>query len=140
MIALVVASSLYLTGMQATINAPRDAFRACLKQAKEKATSDKVGADAFEAYARGACSGQLSTLRDALMSFSLKNGMARKTAASDADLTIDDYVASTVDNYKFMAEVNSPKPAATATAAAAAPPVASATPRPTPASAPATPK
>jgi len=122
MIALVVASSIYLTGMQATINAPRDAFRACLKQAKEKATSEKVSGEAFEAYARAACSDRLAALQNALIAFSLKNGMARKTAASDADLTIDDYVASTVDNYKFMAEVNSPKPATATAAAPATPP------------------
>src|SRR5215213_10374745 len=138
MIALVVASTLYLTGMQATINAPRDAFRACLKQAKEKATSEKVAGDAFEAYAREACSGKLATLKDALIGFSVKNGMARKTAANDANMTIDDYVGSTVDNYKFMADFNSPKPAASQ--AAAAPVAASATPAATPASAPATPK
>ena len=137
MIALVVASSIYLTGMQATINAPRDAFRACLKQTKEKATSEKVAGDAFEAYARSACSSQLGALKDALVAFSLKNGMARKAASSDADSTIDDYLGSTVDNYKFMAEVNSPKPA---TASAAAPPAGSATPPPTPAAAPTTPK
>jgi hypothetical protein len=142
MIALVVASSLYLTGMEATISAPRpDALRACLKQAKEKATSEKVAGDAFEAYARAACSGQLTTLKNALIGFSLKNGMARKAAASDADMTIDDYVASTVDNYKFMAEVNSPTPAKpVATAVAAAPAAPSVTPPPTRASAPATPK
>ena len=141
MIALVVASTLYLTGMQATINAPRDAFRTCLKQAKEKATSEKVAADAFEAYARDACSGKLATLKDALIGFSVKNGVARKTAANDANVTIDDYVGSTVDNYKFMADFNSPKPAASQAAAA---PVAAATkpatPAPTQASAPATPK
>jgi hypothetical protein len=138
MIALVVASTLYLTGMQATINAPRDAFRTCLKQAKEKATSEKIAGDAFEAYAREACSGKLATLKDALIGFSVKNGMARKTAANDANLTIDDYVGSTVDNYKFMADFNSPKPAAAS--AAPAPAAAAATPAPTPAAAPATPK
>jgi hypothetical protein len=136
MIALVVASTIYLTGMQATINAPRDAFRNCLKQAKDKATSEKVAADAFEAYARDACSGKLATLKDALIGFSVKNGMAHKTAASDANMTIDDYVGSTVDNYKFMADYNSPK----AAPASAAAPSAVAAAAPTPAAAPANPK
>jgi len=91
-----MASAIYLTGLQAAINAPRDEFRACLKQTGAKATSEKVGADAYEAYLRAACSGQLSALRNALIGFSVKNGMARKQAGSDADMTVDDYISSSV--------------------------------------------
>ena len=69
--------------------------------------------------------GQMSTLKDALIAFRLKNGMTRKAAASDADMTVDDYVATPVDNYKFMADLEKPK-----TAPPAAP---TATPAPTPA-------
>ena len=39
-----------------------------------------------------------------MISFRMKNGMSRKAAADDADMTVDDYVATSVDNYKFMAE------------------------------------
>jgi hypothetical protein len=134
MIALVVASTIYLTGMQAAINAPRDAFRNCLKEASAKAATDKVAGDAYEAYIRSACTAKLATLKDALVGFSVKNGMARKSAANDAEMTIDDYIASSVDHYKYMADFNAPKPAAAAPVAAAA------TPAPTPAAAPATPK
>ena len=55
--------------------------------------------------------------------------MARKAAADDAEMTVDDYVATPVDNYKFMANMNTPPPAAAppaatppATAAASTPP------------------
>ena len=121
MFALVAASAIYLTGLQAAINAPRDQFRTCLKQTGAKATTEKVAADAYETYLRAACSGQLSSLRNALIGFSMKNGMAKKQASSDADMTVDDYIASSVDHYKFMADVNSPpKPAAAAPPAPAA--------------------
>lgn len=103
-----MASSMFLTGLQATINAPRDAFRACLREANAKATSAKVGAEAYEAYVRNACSAQHDTLRTALVSFNMKNGMARKAAGDDAEMTISDYVGSMVDNYKFMADMNKP--------------------------------
>ena len=106
MIALVASSAIYLTALQATISAPRDAFRACLKQATAKATGERVAADAFEAYLRNSCSAQLGSLKSAVMAFDMKNGMPRKTASSDADATVDDYIASPVDNYKYMAGMN----------------------------------
>jgi len=98
-----------------------------------KAATEKVSGDAYEAWVRDACVGQLAALRNAIIAFNVKNGMSRKDAASDADLTVDDYVASSVDHYKFMAEVNKPQPAAQA----AAPPP---TPAATPAAAPQQPK
>jgi len=128
MIALLAVPAIYLTALQGVINAPRDAFRSCLREASAKATTQKVAGGAFEAWVRGACAGQLSTLRTTIIGFNVKNGMSRKDAASDADLTVDDYVASSVDHYKFMAEVNAPpaaqqaavpQPTAPATPAAA---------------------
>lgn len=116
MLLLVVATSASLTLLQATINVPRDAFRDCMREATSSARTENVAADNFEAYARGKCSVQMGSLRSALIAFNVKNGMAKKAAASDADLTIDDYVASPVDKYKFMSGLNA-KPAAAAAAA-----------------------
>ena len=84
MIALLAASAIYLTALQATINAPRDAFKACLKQGDAKAKSEKVAADGYDAYLRNACSAQTSSLRSALIAFDLKNGISRKSAAEGA--------------------------------------------------------
>jgi hypothetical protein len=119
-----MASSMFLTGLQATINAPRDAFRACLREANTKATNQKVTADAYEGFLRNACTVQHDTLKTAIVAFNMKNGMARKAAADDAEFTISDYVGSMVDNYKFMADFNKPTSApapAPATVPAAAP-------------------
>src|SRR3954463_1924403 len=99
MIVLLAASSIVLTALQATINAPTDAFRNCLRQAAAKATSEKVGGDAIEAYLRNACSAEMQTLKGAVVAFRMKNGMAKKAASSDADMTVDDYLSSPVDNY-----------------------------------------
>jgi hypothetical protein len=41
-----------------------------------------------------------------LVSFRMKNGMSQKAAASDAEMTVDDYVATPADNYKFMADMD----------------------------------
>jgi len=131
MIALVIASAINLAGLQASIAAPTTAFRGCLREAAEKAKSEKVAGDGIEAYLRNACSAKMSTLKSVLIDFRLKNGMSRKAAASDADMTVDDYIATPVDNYKFMADLEKPK--------AAAPAALNATPAPTPAAAPSQP-
>jgi hypothetical protein len=112
MIALLGASAMTLLALQATINAPTEAFRGCLKQASAKATNEKVAGDAIDGYLRNACSDQMGGLKSAVVAFRTKNGMARKVAAADADMTVDDYVATTVDKYQFMAQMNAPKPAA----------------------------
>ena len=127
MIGLLVASAINVTALQASISAPTDAFRGCLREAVAKAKGEKVSGDGIEDYLRKACTSQMGTLKDALIAFRLKNGMTRKAAASDADMTVDDYVATPADNYKYMAEMDKPKGAAPAASAA--------TPAPIPASA-----
>ena len=143
MIILLGASAIVLSAMQASIEAPTSAFRGCLHTAVDKAKADKVTGDAIEAYLRNTCSSEMSTLKDALIGFRMKNGMTRKAAASDADMTVDDYVSTPVDNYKFTmksAAVATTAPTAPAAAAqAAASALKPANPAPTPASAPASP-
>jgi hypothetical protein len=112
MIGILGASAIILTALQATINAPTEAFRACLHDASDKATKDKVTGDGFEAYARNACSVQMGTLKTALIAFRMKNGMGKKAAGDDADMTVDDYVATSVDKYQFFASQNAAPAAA----------------------------
>ena len=121
MIALLAASAISLAASQATIAAPTDAFRGCLREAAIKAKNEKVAGDGIETYLKTACTAQMGTLKDALVAFRMKNGMSRKAAASDADMTFDDYVATPADNYKFMAEMNAPNAAPAAVTPAAAP-------------------
>jgi hypothetical protein len=122
MIALLGASAIILTALQASINAPTEAFRGCLKEASEKASKEKVTGDAFEAYARNACSVQMGSLKSAVVAFRTKNGMGKKAAGDDADMTVDDYLATSVDKYQFFASQNAPNsgppPAAAPTAQA----------------------
>jgi hypothetical protein len=117
MIVLLGASALTVAALQASINAPTEAFRGCLREAAAKATSEKVAADAIDAYLRNACSVEMGALKSAVIAFRVKNGMARKAAAADADMTVDDYVASPVEKYQFMATMNAPAQAQPAAAA-----------------------
>ena len=127
MILLLGLSAIHLSALQAGISAPTDAFRACLREASARATSEKVTVDGIEAYLRSACSVDMDKLKGAVVAFRVKNGMSRKAALSDADMTVDDYVATPVDRYKYMIEQNSP-PAAAAAAAATQPTPAAAQP------------
>ena len=118
MIALVGASAIYLAGLQASISAPTEAFRGCLRQAAAKATSEKVSGDNIDAYLRNACSVEMTSLKSAVIAFRMKNGMSKKAAASDADMTVDDYVSTPADNYRFIASMNAPTKAVPAAAPA----------------------
>ena len=106
------ALAITLAALQASINAPTDAFRGCLREATTKASTEQVGPDAIEAYLRGQCTVQMQSLRSALIAFRLKNGMAKKVAAEDAAMTVDDYVATPVENFKFRSTANAQSQAA----------------------------
>ena len=121
MIALLGASALILAALQASIAAPTSAFRGCLHDAAAKATNEKVSGDTIEKYLRSACTPQMGSLRDALVAFRIKNGMTKKAAAEDAEMTIEDYVATPADNYKFIAEQNAPSKPQPAAAPAVTP-------------------
>lgn len=127
MIALLGASAIIFTALQASINAPTEAYRGCLKTAAAKATADKVPPDTIEDFFKAQCSAQIESLKGAIIAFRVKNGMARKTAIEDANLTVEDYMAAPADRYRFIAGMSAEaKPAAAAA--------------PTPASAPQQPK
>ena len=86
----------------------------------------------------------MGSLREALISFRMKNGMSRNAAASDAAMTVNDYVATPVDHYKFTVgqdtkqavaatdAKSSPAPAAKAALTPASAPVTAATQPPKP--------
>ncbi|HEX8839005.1 MAG TPA: hypothetical protein VF750_00895 [Sphingomicrobium sp.] len=124
MVILMGASALMLAALQASISGPTDAFRGCLREAAAKAQTDKVGGDKIEDYLRTACTVQKDALTSAIVAFRMKNGMTKKQASSDAEMTVDDYVSTPADNYRFLVNYNAPKPQPTAT------------PAPTPAAAP----
>jgi hypothetical protein len=132
MIALLAASAISLAASQATIAAPTTAFRGCLRDAAAKAKTEKVAGDGIENYLKTACTVPMGSLKEALIAFRMKNGMTRKAASSDADMTVEDYVATPADNYKFMAQMDAPKPAAPAVAAPVVTPAAAPTQPPKP--------
>jgi hypothetical protein len=136
MIVLLAASSISLAALQASINAPREAFRTCLKEATSKAGNEKVTADAYGAYVRTACTNELGSFKGAVVKFDMGNKMSKKASDEDAESMISDFVDSSLERYKYMSGGAGPaKQAASAPVAVAPTP-----PPPTPASAPTPPK
>lgn len=126
MIALLAASALYMSGLQAGIAAPTDVFRGCLRDAASKAKSEKIAGDGIEAYLKKSCTIPMGSLTQALVAFRMKNGMTRKAAAEDAAMTVDDYVSTPADNYKFLTNMGAKQAAPSAAAAPSATPAAKA--------------
>lgn len=100
MISLFLSSVVAVAGLQATINAPRGAFVACLKDASGKAESQKVAVDAYQEFISSTCSAQAASLKSALVAFDVKNGIKRATADSDAQAQLDDYYAMSKEKYE----------------------------------------
>jgi len=140
MIALIAGSAMYLVATQAAVASQTTSYKACLKQANVQAKQNKVAGDAYEAYARTTCTAQITALREALIGFEVKNGTKRGEAAKDADMTVDDYLASSVDNYKFLAGADAENAKAEADAKARAVPPTTPAAQATPAAAPKPPK
>jgi hypothetical protein len=104
MITMIMGSAVYLAAMQAAVNVPRAAFADCLKKADAQALASKVGAEAYMDFVKGQCANESSKFKNALIGFDVKNGVKRQTAASDADLQIDDYLQGSIEHYKTVVE------------------------------------
>jgi len=133
MIILLAASAISLTALQASINAPREAFKTCLKDASSKASSAKVGADGYDAFVRNACTAELGSFKGAVVKFDMGNKMSRKASDEDAAAMIDDFMSSALDRYKYVTGANS-APVRAAAAPATSSPITP--PQPTPAAQP----
>lgn len=93
MIAIAASMIVALMAMQGSAApAQRQQFVACLKQTVEKANSGKMKPENFGAFARLNCAQQLTTFKQGLVNFDVKNGVARKRAESDAELQVEDYL------------------------------------------------
>jgi hypothetical protein len=129
MMNVVISSVIVLAAVQtAAANGARDTLRTCVKTSMTQAKSDKLTVDAFKAFAMSQCSTQAAGFTAAMWAFDSKNKVSKKQSAEDAQLQIEDIVASASDRYEFETKDAAPK--------AAPPPAQAQTPPPTPAATP----
>jgi O-glycosyl hydrolase len=101
MIVLALVSALATASFQNTAaDSSRKALVACLHDVVDKASTQKVAIDGFGAFVETECGGAQAKLKAALVAFDVKNKIPRKQAESDAQSSIDDYLATATDRYK----------------------------------------
>lgn len=84
----------------AAINSQRDAYMTCLESAEGAARTQRMAPEMLEAQLRRACPSAEAKFTASLIAFDLKNKVARKQAAADAKLQVDDFISGTVEHYK----------------------------------------
>ena len=89
---------------QAAIDASRKALVDCLRQAASIAKPGEVTLDSFAAYAKTRCANEEAALQNAMISFDMKNGVSRKSAAEGAQMAVDDYVETAKGKYADRAQ------------------------------------
>lgn len=100
---VLIASAMAMASLQsAAADSSRKQFVACLHDVVDKAKAQKVTADGFSDFVHAQCGTIADSFKGALVSFDVKNKVARKQAEADAQSSIDDYVSTAADRYKAM--------------------------------------
>lgn len=130
MLNLVISSVILLAAVQtAAANGARDTLRTCVKSAMTQAKSDKLTVDAFKTFARSHCVTQEQGFTAAMWAIDSKSKVSKKQSAEDAQLQIEDIVASVSDRYELETKSAAPKAPPAPPPAATPPPTAAATPK-----------
>ena len=102
--------------LQASIAGPRDDYANCLHKIVSQAEAQKVAPDQYSTFAKQQCAAQGATFKAALVAFDTKNGVKRDRASSDADMQLDDYLATSQEKYAAKVKFDAPPKAAPAPA------------------------
>ena len=96
-------SGLLLVAAGSSQDTARAKFAECLRGSMGKATTAKIDAPGFAAFARQECAAEVTGFHSALATYDMKAGWARKKADSDADQQIRDYLDDWTGRYKEKA-------------------------------------
>lgn len=85
-----------------SIEAPRNAFRTCLKTFETNQMQAKIDAAAYATAVKGACSTEAQALTDALVRYDVAMGTKRANAQANAARDVDDYRLTSEERYRDM--------------------------------------
>ena len=85
-----------------SIDAPRSAFRACLKTFESNQMQAKVDAAAYSTAVKSACPSEARALTDALVKYDVAMGNKRASAEANAQRDVDDYRLTSEERYRDM--------------------------------------
>lgn len=85
-----------------SIDAPRNAFRACLKTFETNQMKAKVDAAAYADAVKAACPTEAQALSDALIKYDVAMGTKRASALSNAQRDVEDYRLTSEERYRDL--------------------------------------
>lgn len=84
------------------IDAPRNAFRACLKSFESNQMKAKVDSAAYSTAVKSACPTEAQALIDALIKYDVGMGTKRASAQANAERDVDDYRLTSDERYRDL--------------------------------------
>lgn len=103
------------------INTARSAYSTCLRDYMRASLERDTAPDAFETALATQCTDRAGAFRAALIERDVRSGGARARAEEDANMTMEDMRANTVERFRDEYSMAHPEPAATPQPAPAEP-------------------
>ena len=85
-----------------SLDAPRKAYAACVKEFESKSLAARMDAAAYSTALKGACTSEAAALAKALIDFDVGTGTKRAAAAATADSDVADYRLTSEERYRDM--------------------------------------
>ena len=85
-----------------TLDRPRKAYSACLKQFETTSLAAKMDAAGYAAALKGACAAEAASLSKALADFDVALGTKRAAAAQTAASDVADYMLTSEERFRAM--------------------------------------
>jgi hypothetical protein len=100
---MLIAMMMLLAGPNPhSLDAPRKAYAACVKEFESKSLAAKMDPAAYSGALKGACTAEASALAKALIDFDVGTGTKRAAAAATADSDVADYRLTSEERYRDM--------------------------------------
>jgi hypothetical protein len=85
-----------------SLDAPRKAYAACVKQFETKSLAAKMDPAAYSTALKGACTAEASALARALIDFDVGTGTKRAAAAATAEGDVAEYRLTSEERFRDM--------------------------------------
>ena len=92
-----------------SLDAPRKAYAACVKQFETKSLAAKIDAAAYSTALKGACTSEAAALTKALVDFDVGTGTKRAAAAATAESDVADYRLTSEERFRDMTAPATPQ-------------------------------
>jgi hypothetical protein len=85
-----------------SLDAPRKAYSACVKQFETRSLAAKMDAAAYSTALKSACTAEAAALAKALVDFDVGTGTKRAAAVATAESDVEDYRMTSEERFRDM--------------------------------------